>query len=177
MSEFMSKAKKRSRKAAANTEKEVTPSVMRAFAYRLLGRREYSVHELRIRLLQKWKGVEDIDVLAEELLQALVKENLLSDERFVESFVRSRINRHQGPLKITAALRDKGVSDCLVSSELDSHAGEWTALATEWLERQHHGPIDFDLKKKLYRRLANRGFTHDQAMSAIAVVNRQVAET
>lgn len=150
-----------------------TPSAseLRAFAYRLLGRREYSVFELRQRLLQKWKGIEDIDVLAGELLEALVEENLLSDERFVESFVRSRINRHQGPVKIKAALRDKGVSDSLVSMELEVRSGEWTDLATEWLARHHSGPIDFDLKKKLYRRLANRGFTHDQAMTAISNIS------
>ena len=140
---------------------------MRAFAYRLLGRREYSVFELRQRLLQKWRGAEDIDTLADELLEALEEENLLSDERFVESFVRSRINRQQGPLKIKAALGQKGVSDSLVSKELEAHSGEWTDLAAEWLERNHTGPIDFDMKKKLYRRLANRGFTHSQAMDAI----------
>ena len=146
-----------------------TPSAsqLRAFAYRLLGRREYSVFELRQRLLQKWKGIDDIDIMADELLEALVEENLLSDERFVESFVRSRINRYQGPLKIKAALRNKGVSDYLVSQQLEAHSDEWTDLATDWLARNHNGPIDFDLKKKLYRRLANRGFTHDQAMTAI----------
>mgnify|MGYP001570065255 CR=1 FL=1 len=155
---------------ALDSGPQETPSGndLRAFAYRLLGRREYRVFELRQRLLQKWRGIEDIDALADELLEALVEENLLSDERFVESFVRSRINRYQGPLKIKAALSGKGVSGSLVSMQLEAHADEWTNLATEWLARQHSGPIDFDLKKKLYRRLANRGFTHDQAMTAIS---------
>ena len=45
----------------------------------------------------------------QELLDALVEENLLSDERFTESFVRFRVQRYQGPLKIKAALRTKGV--------------------------------------------------------------------
>lgn len=139
---------------------------LRAFSYRLLGRREYSVFELGRRIRQKWSGTEGIDELTEDLLSALQEENLLSDERFVESFVRSRIARYQGPLKIKAALRDKGVSDALISIELEAHSG-WTDLAAEWLERQHSGPIDFDLKKKLYRRLANRGFTHADAMDAI----------
>ncbi len=148
-------------------DNDVTPAQLRAFAYRLLGRREYSVFELGQRLRQKWAEAGDIDALAEELLEALQQENLLSDERFVESFVRSRVNRHQGPLKIKAALRDKGVSDSLISTGLEAHSGEWTDLAAESLERNHPGPIDFDTKKKLYRRLANRGFTHAQAMDAI----------
>jgi regulatory protein len=160
-------ANKRPLESEDKETKQVTPSLMRAFAYRLLGRREYSVFELQNRIQQKWPDVEGVDAMAEELLAALQEENLLSDERFVESFVRSRVNRHQGPLKIKAALRGKGVSDSLISMELEARSEEWTDLACEWLERQHHGPIDFDTKKKLYRRLANRGFTHAQAMDAI----------
>jgi regulatory protein len=120
---------------------------MRAFAYRLLGRREYSAFELGQRIRQKWPDAEG----AEELVAALAEENLLSDERFTESFVRSRLRRYQGPLKIRAAIRSKGVDDG----------------AREWLEGQHQGPIDFELKKKFYRRLVSRGFTHDQAMDAL----------
>ena len=140
-----------------------SPNEMRAFAYRLLGRREYSAFELGRRIRQKWPDAGG----TEELVAALVEENLLSDERFTESFVRSRLRRYQGPLKIRAAIRSKGVDDGLVNCELDSHAHEWTPLAREWLEGQHQGPIDFELKKKFYRRLVSRGFTHDQAMDAL----------
>ncbi|MEJ2385198.1 MAG: regulatory protein RecX [Xanthomonadales bacterium] len=159
---------------ASPTESHEAPSAneLRAFAYRLLGRREYSVFELRQRLLQKWSGAGGIDALVEDLLGALVAENLLSDERFAESFVRSRVARHQGPLKIRAALRQKGVDDPLVAAELDARSETWAELAAEWLARQHHGPVDFETRKKLYRRLANRGFTHDQAMDAINRVGR-----
>ncbi len=129
--------------------------------------------ELGQRLRQKWQGAAGIDELAEELLDALQAENLLSDERFVESFVRSRVGRHQGPLKIKAALRDKGVSDALVSTGLEAYADQWTDLAAEWLSRQLSGPIDYDLKKKYYRRLASRGFTHAQAMDAMNTVSQE----
>jgi regulatory protein len=159
----------------ASTESADAPSAnqLRAYAYRLLGRREYSVFELRQRLLQKWGDDSDLEVLVEDLLEALVDENLLSDERFVESFARSRVARCQGPLKIRAALRQKGVDDRLVAAELDARSGTWGDLAAEWLGRQHAGPVDFDTRKKLYRRLANRGFTHDQAMDAIDRVGKR----
>jgi len=138
---------------------------LRAYAYRLLGRREYSVHELEERLLRKWPAAESAAV--DDLVGALVEENLLSDERFAESYVRSTIQRHQGPLKIRAALRAKGVPDAVISAELDRQAGQWTDLAVEWLRRQHPGPLDFDARQKYYRRLLNRGFAHDQAMDAL----------
>ena len=159
----------------AESPQTPSPNELRAFAYRLLGRREYSVFELRQRLLQKWSGIGEIDVLVEELLEALVDENLLSDERFAESFVRLRVARHQGPLKIRAALRQKGIDDRLASVELDARSGSWSELAAEWLSRQHAGPVDFDTRKKLYRRLVNRGFSHDQAMAAIDRISRQGA--
>jgi SOS response regulatory protein OraA/RecX len=59
------------------------------------------------------------------------------------------------------------VADALVSCELDRHADRWIDLATEWLQRQHAGPLDFDDRKKYYRRLLSRGFSHDQAMDAL----------
>ena len=136
---------------------------MRAFAYRLLGRREYSIFELDRRIRQKWPEASGIS----ELVEALAGENLISDERYAEAFVRFRLQRFQGPLKITAALRTKGVSDVLVSREINAHSEEWTDLAAQWLERQNPGSIDFEQKKKYYRRLTNRGFTHDQAMDAL----------
>ena len=159
--------------SSAESPETPAPNELRAFAYRLLGRREYSVFELRQRLLQKWSGVSETEVLVEQLLDALVDENLLSDERFAECFVRSRVARHQGPLKIRAALRQKGIDDALASVELDARSGSWSELAAEWLSRQHAGPVDFETRKKLYRRLVNRGFTHDQAMAAIDRISRQ----
>jgi len=146
-------------------EEKESPSLseMRAFAYRLLGRREYSVFELDRRIHQKWPEVTNI----EELVGALVEEDLVSDERYAEAFVRFRIQRYQGPLKIKAALRTKGISDDLISRELGAHSEEWTDLAAHWLERQNPGAIDFEKKKKFYRRLTSRGFTHDQAMDAL----------
>jgi len=146
-------------------DEQDTPSSnkMRAFAYRLLGRREYSAYELGQRIYRKWPEADGV----EDLLQALAEENLQSDERYVESFVRFRLQRYQGPLKIRAALGTKGVSDTLVARELDAHAHEWSDLAEQWLDRQNTGTIDFDGKKKYYRRLTSRGFTHEQAMNAL----------
>jgi len=148
-----------------DTSEQPTAAIVRAFACRLLGRREYAVHELEQRLLQKWPAL-DAALLA-HLLAALIDENLLSDERFVESFVRSNLQRSQGPLKIRAALRARGIPDALVSAGLEQPETDWTDLATRWLERQHPGPLDFSARARYYRRLLNRGFTHDQAMDAL----------
>ena len=53
-----------------------------------------------------------------------------------------------------------------VSSTERSSFG-WMITSTPSLQRQHPGPLDFDSRGKYYRRLLNRGFTHDQAMDAL----------
>jgi len=147
------------------TSEQPSAGEIRSFAYRLLGRREYSIAELDQRIRRKWPQAEPAAVA--DLVDALVGENLLSDERFAESYVRMAIRKQHGPLKVRAALRARGVADALISSELDRHADGWTDLASGWLQRQHPGTLDFDSRGKYYRRLLNRGFTHDQAMDAL----------
>ena len=148
-----------------STEEPEAPSLneMRAFAYRLLGRREYSIFELRQRIQRKWPESGDVG----ELVDALVEENLVSDERFTEAFIRFRAQRFQGPLKIRADLRGKGVSDHLIERELSRAKSDWSELAAQWLRRQVDGELEFDQKTKYYRRLTSRGFTHSQAMDAL----------
>jgi regulatory protein len=136
---------------------------MRAFAYRLLGRREYSIVELGNRIRQKWPEAEDVG----ELVGQLAGENLVSDERYAEAYTRSRVQRHQGPLKIRAAMRGKGVPDSIIAAAMEAEADNWLELARNWLQKQQPGRLSFKDKQKYYRRLVNRGFTHDQAMDAL----------
>lgn len=149
----------------SSTEPQSGPSVneMRAFAYLLLGRREYSVLELGNRMRRKWPHADGIEALVNQLEE----ENLVCDQRFAESFLRSRIQKHQGPLKIRADLRGRGVPDSIIADALESQSGSWQALATAWLSRQHPDVIGFKDKPKYYRRLLNRGFSHSQAMNAL----------
>lgn len=136
---------------------------VRDYACRLLARREYSVAELERRLRVKWPGSEEVDTVVSQL----VEEGLLSDRRFTRVFVRSRIARHQGPRRIRAELMRRSVSDEDIGAVLDDVGRSWTELAREWLARQGAKLSDFDSRAKYYRRLVNRGFTHDQAMDAL----------
>jgi regulatory protein len=136
---------------------------MRSFAYLLLGRREYSAWELNNRLRKKWPHEDSTAALVDQLCD----EDLVSDQRYAESFLRSRVQRHQGPLKIRAALRGKHVSDRIIATALDTMSEQWRELAADWLRRQRITKLAYDDRPRYYRRLMNRGFTHEQAMSAI----------
>ena len=119
--------------------------------------------ELTQRLIRKWPECEHIDVVVSEL----VDENLLSDERYCEAFVRSRQAKLQGPLKIRAGLQAKGVARQYVSAAMAVPDEIWVDLATEWLSRQRFEGGSTKEKARYYRRLMNRGFSHSQAMGAI----------
>ena len=93
-------------------------------AIRLLTRREHSTDELRRKLKRRGYGAETID----EVVTRLRSSELVSDARFAESFVRVRSERGQGPLRIRAELRERGVTDPLVDEVL-------TTTSEFWLER------------------------------------------
>jgi regulatory protein len=133
------------------------------YAGRLLARREHSVGELRRKLERKWPGDEGI----ESALERLVEERMLSDQRFAAAFVRSRVTRLQGPRKIRAELKQRFLCDADIATALESEESSWTDLAMQWLARQGSGASDYEGRARYYRRLVNRGFTHDQAMDAL----------
>ena len=144
------------------------PAEIRNFAESLLARREYAVRELQSRLLKKWSGLDQIEELVDAVIDVLQTEGLLSDERFTESFIRSRLQRCQGPVKIQAELRQRHVPEAIVQDMLQQVEDQWVDLAKAWLSRQVRGPMDFPARAKYYRRLMNRGFSHQQAADALA---------
>lgn len=133
------------------------------YACRLLARREYAVGELRRKLETRWPGSDEIDPAVERL----VEEGMVSDRRFAAAFVRSRAARLQGPRKIRAELIRRSVPQAQIDEALDGTGHSWTDLASEWLTRQGDRPTHYKTRAKYYRRLVNRGFTHDQAMDAL----------
>ena len=95
-------------------------------AVRLLTLREHTKLELRRKLGVRQSNPKIVDAV----IQRLEDEGYLSEERFIEIFVRSRLNKGQGPLKIQAALRERGISDQLISTYLAFDDEFWIAKAT-----------------------------------------------
>jgi regulatory protein len=138
---------------------------VREAAMDLLSRREHSCYELKQKLLHKGHEADEIELA----LQRLAAENLLSDERFVESFVHSRQARGSGPRKIAAELSQKGVSESLISHYLDERSPVWTDLAGEVRARKFGSalPQAFKEKARQMRFLQQRGFTAEQIQRAM----------
>ncbi|WP_416138113.1 regulatory protein RecX [Halomonas sp. HK25] len=146
-------------------------STPRDDAIRLLARREYSRAELTNRLSAKGHVPDAIA----ECLDALVEQGLQSDARFTESFLRSRILRGQGPLKIHQELSRRGIERELIRTALaeaqreEQGGADWFVLACETLARRFSGPGDTPRERARRERfLAGRGFDFDQVRHALA---------
>jgi regulatory protein len=128
-------------------------------ALALLARREHSAKELNQKLSAKDYNQEKI----EKILVDLTQQNLLSDERFAEVYVRFRKEKGFGPLKIQQELHERGVSAQIIDQYANSQDLYWY----ENIVQVHHKrfgdekPDDFQSRVKQTRFLQNRGFSED----------------
>ena len=137
----------------------VNPADIRFAAMNLLARREHSLRELREKLLRRFATGD----LVEQALQRLVDENLQSDERYAQSYLRQRCSRGYGPLRIRQEMRERGVSDTLIKLALEVENPDWMALAAQaYYKKFGQGKIlDLKEKSRRVRFLQYRGFTSE----------------
>lgn len=131
----------------------------------MLARREHSITELRKKLLARGFDASIVN----ESLRTLELDGLVSDARFAESFVRARVARGQGPVRIRLALRERGVPEDDIEDQLAACDTDWQALARA-VRRKRFGaePEDFRARVRQARFLQYRGFTTDQIDAALS---------
>ncbi len=123
----------------------------------LLARREHSVYELKQKLKQRQYSDTEID----EAIERLLADDLVSDERFTEAYVRHRAMRGFGPSKIALELKTKGVDAVLLEEYVDASSAVWLERARESYTKKfgHTAPSDYAEWTKRARFLQGRGFT------------------
>jgi regulatory protein len=139
---------------------DTTPRDIRHAAMDLLARREHSRRELSEKLFRRFPFQQTID----EQLDRLEQDGLLSDERFVESFVNYRYNSGKGPLRILQELKQKGIDQELIDAYVDPKEEHWRECAQQVLQKKFgadkaSSPAE---KAKRARFLQYRGFTSEQ---------------
>lgn len=147
--------------------RELTEADVHEIAVRYLTRREYGIEELRQKLVQR--GADS--AIAGKVVSDLADNDLVSDQRFTEMYVRTRMRRLYGPVKIRGELRSLGVSDYLVGQAMSFEQETWFENATQWAEKRCRGELDYAGRAKIHRSLMNRGFTHEQANIALDRLN------
>lgn len=101
---------------------------------------------------------------AEEIVCKLKEEKYLDEARYAHAFVHDKFNyEHWGKMKIAYNLRNKGISDSLISNTLDDVISddEYVSVLADSLKSKMRGmsiPLSQNDKAKLYRFAAQRGF-------------------
>lgn len=131
----------------------------------LLARREHSRLELKRKLCDR--GFEA--VIVADVLDELQAENLLDEGRFLESFVRTRVGKGQGPARIEADLSQRGIDGGRVRTWLQEADLDWTSLAAGVREKRFGStrPDSFEERARQSRFLQYRGFDSEQINGAL----------
>lgn len=141
----------------------------------MLGRRDYSVSEMRQKLEQKDYPKAEID----EAVERLQELEYLDDHKYARHFVndKGRLSGW-GRMRIELTLRQKKVSDKAIDAAIEQYEEKmekgdvptWTGRATELLERKY-GLFEGTLEAKDFQKRMNfllrRGYDMDQARQAL----------
>jgi len=145
---------------------DTSPRDARIAAMRLLTRREHSSQELKQKLI--YKGFNS--TLVDNLLRDLRQEGLLSDKRFAESYMRSRISRGYGPVRIKQELRLRGTSEEIIEATVVEGDEQWLELARNVRQKKFGPSSPQNLKDKLKQQqfLQYRGFSQQHMKFAFS---------
>ena len=142
----------------------LTEAELRQRAVALLARRDHGRRELITKLQQR---LGEQPALA-EVLAWCEEHGFIDDRRFAGFFVRARIERGQGALRIRQELQLKGVQNDWIAEALENAEVDWFALAREVRARRfRHYPTDQKEKAKQLRFLQSRGFDAEQSFAAL----------
>jgi regulatory protein len=110
---------------------------------------ERSEHETERKLKALWVDAEQIATI----IQTLKHENYLSENRFVELFVRSKVNQKRwGEKKIRQALAHHLIDSSIINREIEKiDAVIYRKNLEHIAEKKHHQLRDLPTEKRLFR--------------------------
>jgi len=154
----------RAKPTPCTDSEEPSAADARHVALGLLARREHSRAELSSKLGAR--GLQDDLVCT--LLDQLVAEGLLSDERFAEIYVRTRSEKGFGPVRIRHELRQHGVDGDTIHVFLDAAAIAWDEIISRERAKRFGDtlPDEYRERARQARFLQQRGFTAEQIHAA-----------
>lgn len=133
-----------------------TPVAVRRSAMDLLARREHGRVELTRKLLQRGASLEMIDVA----LDRLAEEGLLSEARYLESFISYRARSGYGPARIREELQQRGLPRTDVEQALRDSGFDWAAQLADTWHRKFSSRLPADMRERAQqtRFLSYRGY-------------------
>lgn len=107
-----------------------------------LARREHSRLELENKLAKAFPDEQE-EIIA-SVLDQLVRDNLLSNYRFCESFFHSRVQRGYGPRMIRFELQQRGVEQALIDEVFAEASVDWQSVIERLAMRRGLVPYEAD---------------------------------
>lgn len=128
---------------------------------KLLSDHNCSEHELTRRLEKEFAHLPDADECIESAIKRLYELHLINDKRLADSLA-SRYEK-KGNRFITQALKQKGVSDEVITDALASLGDEYARALVEARKKGARKRDDNPekIKNRLYRFLSGRGFSFE----------------
>ena len=123
----------------------------------LLALREHSVEEMKQKLLSKGYNKSEI----EEAIKKLKDENFLSDSRFCQVYIRSRLKKNpEGKSLLILRLKQKGISSDLARREVDSYFEDNSEEIEEIYSNYSKKIIEKKGEEKAKLKLYQKGIRH-----------------
>jgi len=129
-------------------------------AFRSLARRPHSVYELRTKLIRKGRSKE----IVQKVLDDLIDNNFLDDEKFTAAFIDERSKKKVGVNKIKVELMKRGIDRKISDSLLlnlnpaSSYENAFTIAGKKNKQLMERGVDKRKIRSKLYSFLLSRGF-------------------
>jgi regulatory protein len=135
----------------------------RVAAIALLARRDFASRELSERLIKG--GFEE--AMAASVVTELLGEGVLDDGRYAQNYVTYHAGRGQGPVRIAAELRRRGLAAELIEAALAT-GPDWRALARKVCRAKFGSrpPSSWAERARQARFLQYRGFSSDHIRAA-----------
>jgi regulatory protein len=124
---------------------------------RLLARREHSQKELLNKLALRGFSRDD----AQPVIDELAEQGWQDDLRYAEDYVRFRIRKGYGPIRVKQELKQNGIAAVDLESIVREEAGSWIALLEQVYSKKypHDTVLDRSEWAKRSRFLLHRGFS------------------
>ncbi len=144
----------------------ISKAKIRLSAMNFLARREHAKKELASKLQIKYKEEhtsEQIEQLIKQVINELIDDDLLSEYRFTETFIRFRQNKGFGPIKIRHELDNREVDVTIIDMYLAEISKEqW--LAT--MKQQYHKKFGSNPAEGVKDRLKQSRFLYQRGFPA-----------
>ena len=157
--------------------KEVTEQGAYLQLAQLCARSEHCQHDM----LEKMRRWEMSDEAQARVMQRLISERYVDDERYARAFVRDKIRYNKwGRRKVEQGLWQKRIDDNIRQQVLDEvDEEEYLSVLRPLLKQKRRSTkaeSDYEMNRKLVRFALSRGFTYDIIRQCIDISEEDIEE-